>query len=72
MFILIKKGIMNFFVYFGLIYYIDSFKHGINLLNYIFDRSRVVQRRPNIDQIQDEDSDVSSERARVEDAYIEV
>ena len=66
------KGILNFFIYVGAIYYFESLKHGINLLNYIFDRRRLIMRRENQDKIDDEDDDVKKERLRVQDSYIEV
>lgn len=50
----------------------ESLKHGINLLDYIFDRKRIGMRRNNVDRIEDEDEDVKKERARVSASSLDV
>lgn len=57
---------MNFFIYLFILYYVETYKHGINLLNYIFDPNRISAYKQNADIIENEDSDVKEERSRVQ------
>lgn len=50
----------------------ESLKHGINLLDYLFDRKRIGVHRNNVDRIEDEDEDVKKERARVSVSSLDV
>lgn len=60
------KGIVNFILYSLLLFYMDTLKQGVNLLNYIFDRKRLqIKVNQNFDIIPDEDFDVNEERIRI-------
>lgn len=63
---------MNTIFYSFLLYYIESYKQGINLFDYYFNRKRMDKVKKNYDRIVNEDSDVSDERARVSNSNLEV
>jgi ATP-binding cassette, subfamily A (ABC1), member 5 len=59
-------GILNIFIYSGLLYFLDSLNNGKNLLNSIPGLTNPVNvLRKNADIIEDEDDDVKDERERV-------
>nr|QUF59433.1 ATP-binding cassette transporter Abca5 [Brachionus angularis] len=65
-------GVFNIFLYTFLLYYIESFKQGINLINYLLDRKRLrMNIKQNSDIISNEDLDVSQERNRVNNSMVE-
>jgi hypothetical protein len=52
-------------IYSVLLYYIENFKNGINLLEYVFDKKRISKVNRNNQVIINEDSDVSEERSKI-------
>ena len=64
---LFKKGILNLIFYSFLLYYIEAYKQGVNLIYNIFSKKRVSPRRGNymVDANENEDSDVKLERENV-------
>ena len=52
-------------IYSILLYNIENFKNGINLLEYVFDKKRMSKVNRNNQVIINEDSDVSEERSKI-------
>ena len=55
-----------------LLYFLDSYHRGINLLTYLCNRKKLKQIKVNKDIIINEDSDVSDERIRIIRSDLEV
>jgi hypothetical protein len=66
------QGFINLCIYSFLLYYIESYKLGINVITYICGISKVFSISKNSDIIINEDSDVSEERSKVRNHMTEV
>ena len=66
------KGLINLAIYSFLLYYLDSFKQGINLFNYLRGEKKLNNVKKNYDVIINEDTDVSDERVRVMNSDFDV
>ncbi len=66
------KGFINLIALTFILYFINCYKHGVNVLVLLFSKSKLIDIVKNDEIIINEDSDVSDERARIKNTNLNV